>query len=49
MEPGEREAAKRRRRQRSNRVDSGHDALAIYLHPDNPLNTITLDELAQVE
>ncbi len=26
----------------------GHDALAIYVHPNNPLNTITLDELAQV-
>ena len=30
------------------RVDVGYDALAIYVHKDNPLTEITLDQLAQI-
>lgn len=26
----------------------GHDALAVFVHPDNPLSEVTLDKLAQV-
>lgn len=26
----------------------GYDALAVYLHPDNPIDTLTIEQLAQV-
>jgi phosphate transport system substrate-binding protein len=49
MKPEEVEAAKRNNPGRAPKeIVVGHDALAIYVHKDNPLSEISLDQLAQV-
>ena len=48
MEPEEIEAAKRKTGRTPSEWIVGHDALAIYVHHDNPLETISLEQLAKI-
>lgn len=48
MKPEEIEQAKRNTGKEPKLVTAGYDALAIYVHKDNPLNEITLDQIAQI-
>ena len=48
MEPHERERAKENTGKEPKEFIVGTDALAIYVHKDNPLDTISMDELAEV-
>ncbi len=48
MNPHEREQAKKNTGQEPKEFIVGTDALAIYVHKDNPLDTISMDELAEV-
>ncbi len=48
IEPEEREAARRKRGVDPVEWIAGHDALAIYVHRDNPLNELTIPELAAI-
>lgn len=48
MEPEEMEAAKRKTGRTPMEWIVGHDALAIYVHPSNPLEAVTLGQLAQM-
>lgn len=48
MKPEEIEQAKRNTGKEPKRTVAGYDALAIYVHKDNPLNEITLEQIAQI-
>jgi phosphate transport system substrate-binding protein len=49
MKPEEIETAKRNNAGKEPRgFVVGHDALAVYVHKENPLNEVTLDQLAQI-
>src|ERR1039458_6225203 len=48
MKPEEIEAAKKNTGKTPKEIIVGYDALAIYVHKDNPLNEITLDQIAQI-
>ena len=48
MKPEEIEAAKKNTGKEPKEFVVGFDALAIYVHKDNPLNEITLDQIAQI-
>lgn len=48
MKPEEIEAAKKNTGKTPKEFIVGYDALAIYVHKDNPLNEITLDQVAQI-
>ena len=48
MKPQEIETAKRNTGKEPKEFIVGYDALAIYVHKDNPLNEITLDQIAQI-
>ena len=48
MKPEEVEAAKKNTGKAPKEFIVGYDGLAIYVHKDNPLNEITLDQIAQI-
>jgi phosphate transport system substrate-binding protein len=48
MKPEEIAAAKKNTGKEAKEFIVGYDALAIYVHKDNPLNEITLDQIAQI-
>jgi len=48
MKPEEIETAKKNTGKEPKEFVVGYDALAIYVHKDNPLNEITLDQIAQI-
>jgi phosphate transport system substrate-binding protein len=48
MKPEEIETAKKNTGKAPKEFIVGYDALAIYVHKDNPLNEITLDQIAQI-
>lgn len=48
MKPQEIEDAKKNTGKEPREFVVGHDALAIYVHKDNPLNEITLEQIAQI-
>jgi len=48
MKPEEIEQAKKNTGKEPKEIIVGYDALAIYVHKDNPLNEITLDQIAQI-
>ncbi len=48
MKQEEIEAAKKNTGKEPKEFIVGYDALAIYVHKDNPLNEITLDQIAQI-
>jgi phosphate transport system substrate-binding protein len=48
MKPEEIETAKKNTGKEPKEFIVGYDALAIYVHKDNPLNEISLDQLAQI-
>ena len=48
MKPKEREKAKAKRGQDPVEHIVGYDALAVYVHKDHPLDTITIDVLAEI-
>jgi phosphate transport system substrate-binding protein len=48
MKPEEIEQAQRNTGKTPKEFVVGHDALAIYVHKDNPLDEITLEQLAQI-
>ncbi|RMG56707.1 MAG: phosphate ABC transporter substrate-binding protein, partial [Gammaproteobacteria bacterium] len=48
MKPSEREAAKKNTGKEVKEFVVGYDALAIYVHKDNPLEEITLEQLAEI-
>jgi phosphate transport system substrate-binding protein len=48
MKPEEIESAKKNTGKDPKEFIVGYDALAIYVHKDNPLNEITLDQIAQI-
>ena len=48
MKPEEIEAAKKNTGKEPKEFVVGYDALAIYVHRNNPLNEITLDQIAQI-
>ncbi len=48
MRPEELESAKRNTGKEPIKFVVGYDALAVYVHPDNPLEEITLDQLAEI-
>jgi phosphate transport system substrate-binding protein len=48
MKPEEIETAKKNTGKEPKEIIVGHDALAIYVHKDNPLNEITIDQIAQI-
>jgi phosphate transport system substrate-binding protein len=48
LEPEEIEKAKKKYNGEPKEVKVGYDALAIYVHPSNPLESISLEELAEL-
>jgi phosphate transport system substrate-binding protein len=48
LEPEEIEKAKAKNGQEPKEYLVGHDGLAIFVHKDNPINEISLDELAEI-
>lgn len=48
MKPEEIEQAKKNTGKEPKEIIVGYDALAIYVHKDNPLNEITFDQIAQI-
>jgi phosphate transport system substrate-binding protein len=48
MKPEEIEEAKKNTGKEPKEIVVGYDALAIYVHKDNPLSEITVDQLAQI-
>jgi phosphate transport system substrate-binding protein len=48
MKPEEIEQAKKNTGKEPKEFVVGYDALAIYVHKDNPLNEITIDQIAQI-
>src|SRR5215471_8109217 len=48
MKPEEIDQAKKNTGKEPKEIIVGYDALAIYVHKDNPLNEITLDQIAQI-
>ena len=48
MKPEEIEQAKKNTGKEPKEIVVGYDGLAIYVHKDNPLNEITLDQIAQI-
>ena len=48
MKPEEIEQAKKNTGKQPKEFIVGYDALAIYVHKDNPLNEITLEQIAQI-
>ncbi|HYG33196.1 MAG TPA: phosphate ABC transporter substrate-binding protein, partial [Clostridia bacterium] len=48
LKPEEMEQAKKNTGKEPKEFVIGYDALAIYVHKDNPLNEITLDQIAQI-
>jgi phosphate transport system substrate-binding protein len=48
MKPEEIETAKKNTGKTPKEIIVGYDGLAIYVHKDNPLNEITLDQIAQI-
>jgi len=48
MKPEEMETAKRNTGKDAREFTVGYDALAVYVHKDNPLNEISIDQLAAI-
>jgi phosphate transport system substrate-binding protein len=48
VEPQEIEQAKKNTGKEPHEVKVGYDALAVYVHRDNPLNEITIEQLGQI-
>jgi phosphate transport system substrate-binding protein len=48
MKPAEIERVRTRRHEEPREFIVGYDALAVYVHKDNPLDSISLEELAEV-
>lgn len=48
MKPEEIEQAKRNTGKEPKEIIVGYDALAIYVHKNNPLNEVTIEQLAQI-
>jgi phosphate transport system substrate-binding protein len=48
MKPEEIEQAKKNTGKAPKQITVGYDALAIYVHKDNPLNEITMEQIAQI-
>ena len=48
MEPDEIELAKKNTGKEPQQIVVGHDALAIYVNQDNPLDSISVDQLAEI-
>ena len=48
MKPEERERAKQNTREKPKEHIVGYDALAVYVHKDNPLSEITIEQLADI-
>jgi phosphate transport system substrate-binding protein len=48
MKPEEMETAKRNTGKDAREFTVGYDALAVYIHKDNPLNEISIDQLAAI-
>ena len=48
MKPQEREAAKKNTGKEPKETTVGYDALAVYVHKDNPLNEITIKQLREI-
>ncbi len=48
MKPEEREQTRRNTGQEPREFVVGYDALAVYVHRDNPLTEVTLDQLAEI-
>jgi phosphate transport system substrate-binding protein len=48
MEPEEMERAKQNTGKEPQKFVVGYDALAVYLHKDNPLNEISIEQLGQI-
>lgn len=48
MKPGEMEEVEHKHGAAPQEIVVGYDALAIYVHKDNPLDTISLEELAEL-
>jgi phosphate transport system substrate-binding protein len=48
LKPEEIEQAKKNTGKAPKEFIVGHDALAVYVHKDNPLNEISIDQLAQI-
>ena len=48
MKPEEIATAKKNTGKEPKEFIVGYDALAIYVHKDNPLNEITLEQIAQI-
>ncbi|MGB5921665.1 MAG: phosphate ABC transporter substrate-binding protein [Syntrophobacteria bacterium] len=48
MEPEEMERAKQNTGKEPQKFVVGYDALAVYIHKDNPLNEISIEQLAQI-
>ena len=48
MKDKEIERVKRKRHQEPKEIIVGYDALAVYVHKDNPLDSISIEELAEI-
>lgn len=48
MKPEEIAQAKKNTGKEPKKITIGYDALAIYVHKDNPMNEITLDQISQI-
>lgn len=48
MKPEEKENAEKNTGKTPKELTVGYDAIAVYVHKDNPLNEITLDQLAEI-
>jgi phosphate transport system substrate-binding protein len=48
MKPEEKETTKRNTGKEAREFTVGYDALAVYVHKDNPLNEISIDQLAGI-
>ena len=48
MKPGEIEQAKKNTGKEPKEIVVGYDALAVYVHKDNPLNEITMEQVAEI-
>jgi phosphate transport system substrate-binding protein len=48
MKPAEIEKAQAARGDKPHEIVTGYDALAVYVHRDNPLDSISIDQLAEI-
>jgi phosphate transport system substrate-binding protein len=48
MKEAEIERVREKRHQEAKEIIVGYDALAVYIHKDNPLESISIDELAEI-